>query len=200
MDCREIREACSALLDGEDPCVPTASVADHLQRCAACRAFADDARLLRRAIGHADAAIPDFSARVLAAARVQRHPRLGHVTALRAGLVAIAIAQVVLAVPGLVYGSDDGAPVHIAHELGAWDLALAVAFVFAAWRPLRAVGLLPFVAALAAGLILTAVVDVINGRAVALTETTHLLELFGALLLWMLASPRPVIRHELQLV
>ena len=81
--------------------------------------------------------------------------------------------------PGLIYGTDEGAPIHVAHEVGAWDLALAVGFVFAAWRPLRAVGLLPFAAALSAGLILTAILDVAHGRAVALTETTHLLELVG---------------------
>ena len=120
---------------------------------------------------------------------------------LRLGLVAVAIAQLALAVPSLIYGTDEGAPIHIAHEVGAWDLALAIGFLFAAWRPLRAVGLLPFVAALSAGLLLTAVIDVVHGRAVALTETTHLLELFGTLLLWMLASPRrPVVRPELRVV
>jgi predicted anti-sigma-YlaC factor YlaD len=93
-----------------------------------------------------------------------------------------------------LFGSDEGAPVHIAHEMGSWDVALAVALLFAAWRPLRAVGLLPFVAVLAAGLLGTAVIDLFNGRAVALTETTHLLELVGALLLWLLT--RPPARHR----
>ncbi len=200
MDCRNIREACSALLDGEDASLPTPVVTDHLDGCARCRTFAEDARALRQAIRHDAPTAPDLTTRILAAAREQRHPRLREVTMLRIGLVAVAVAQLALAVPGLVYGSDDGAPIHIAHELGAWDLALAIGFLFAAWRPLRAVGLLPFVAALSAGLLLTAVVDVIHGRAVAITETTHLLELLGTLLLWMLASPRPVVHRELQLV
>jgi len=107
---------------------------------------------------------------------------------LRLGLVAVAVAQLGLAVPTLLFGSDEGAPIHIAHEVGAWDLALAIAFVFAAWRPLRAVGLLPFAAALSGGLIITAIIDVLNGRAIALTETTHLLELVGTGLLWMLVA------------
>jgi len=200
MDCRDIREACSALLDGEDPSIAVTTVADHLERCAGCRAFADDARLLRRAIGQSVPEGRDVSGRVLEAARRQRHPRLREVTTLRAGLVGVAIAQLALAFPGLIYCADDGAPIHVAHEVGAWDVALAVAFVFAAWRPLRAVGLLPFVAALSAGLLLTASIDVINGRAVALTETTHLLELLGAVLLWLLASPPTAIRQPLQLV
>jgi len=100
-----------------------------------------------------------------------------------------------LALPALVYGSDDGAPVHVAHEMGSWDLALAVAFLFAAWRPLRAIGLLPFVATLAFGLCLTAVVDLVSGRAVAVVEASHLLEVIGTALLWLLA--RPVTRRAL---
>jgi len=71
-----------------------------------------------------------------------------------------------------------------------WDLALAIGFVFAAWRPLRAVGMLPFAAALSGGLVLTAVIDVVSGRAVMLTETTHLLELVGTALLYLLMAPR----------
>jgi predicted anti-sigma-YlaC factor YlaD len=200
MECRTIREACSALLDGEDANLPAPVVTDHLHSCGSCRHFVEDARALRQAIRHEVPEAPDLSSRILAAAREQRHPRLREVTTLRLGLVAVAVAQLALAVPGLLYGNDDGAPIHIAHEVGAWDLALAIGFLFAAWRPLRAVGLLPFVAALSAGLVLTAVVDVVHGRAVALTETTHLLELLGTVLLWMLASPRPSVRRELQLV
>src|SRR6185312_15460324 len=120
----------------------------------------------------------------------ERHRPDPWTSSLRLGLVAVAIAQLGLALPGLIYGTDEGAPIHVAHEVGAWDLALAIGFVFAAWRPLRAVGLLPFAAALSAGLILTAVLDIAHGRAVALTETTHLLELVGTMLLYLLMAPR----------
>ena len=139
---------------------------------------------------------------ILAAARAERHGRGSGTSVLRIGLVVIALAELTLAVSPLVFGSDEGAPVHVAHEVGAWDVALAVGFLFAAWRPLRAVGLLPFVAALAAGLVGTAVLDVMNRRAVALVETTHLLELVGALLLWLLTiTPhRRRVRRALQLV
>ncbi len=116
----------------------------------------------------------------------------------RVALVGIAIAQLALAVPTLLFGSDEGAPVHIAHEVGAWDLALAVGFLFAAWRPLRAVGMLPFVAALSAGLVFTAAVAIANGKTPAVLELTHMLELVGTVLLWMLTSPRP--RRALKIV
>ena len=116
----------------------------------------------------------------------------------RVALVVIAVAQLALAVPTLLFGTDEGAPVHIAHEVGAWDFALAVGFLFAVWRPLRAVGLLPFVAALSAGLVLTVAIDIANGKTPAVLELTHMLELVGTVLLWMLASPRP--RHVLKIV
>jgi len=181
MDCNSIREAASAMLDGEIADVDGGTIERHLETCGACRAYVANARDLRAALR---AGLPATSSLAVA---------------LRIGLVAVAAAQFALAVPTLLFGSDEGAPVHIAHEIGAWDLALAVAFVFAAWRPLRAVGLLPFVAALAAGLLITAVLDVANGRAIALTETTHLLELLGAVLLWMLVAPRRRVRPRAEL-
>jgi predicted anti-sigma-YlaC factor YlaD len=184
MRCSLIREACSAALDGEEASVPPALIDDHLRTCAACRTYVDRAENLR-------AAVPDLGPGVVAAAHEERAMRSLWTSPVRVGLVMVAVAQLLLAVPGLLFGDDEGAPIHVAHEVGAWDLALAVGFLFAAWRPLRAVGMLPFVGALSAGLLLTAVIDVAHGRQPVLTETTHLLELAGTVLLWLLMSPRP---------
>jgi predicted anti-sigma-YlaC factor YlaD len=186
MKCHEIREACSAALDGEDPGLPRAIIDDHLIGCASCRAFVSGAEM------------PDLTPRIVAAAQDDRAVRPFRSSPVRVALVGVAVVQLALAVPTLIFGSDEGAPVHIAHEVGAWDFALAVGFLFAAWRPLRAVGMLPFVAALSVGLMLTAVVDIANGKTPALLELTHLLELVGAVLLWKLTSPRP--RRVLQIV
>ena len=57
---------------------------------------------------------------------------------------------------------------------------------------------MPFVAALSAGLVVTAVIDIANGKAPAVLELTHVLELVGTVLLWMLTSPRP--RRVLKIV
>jgi predicted anti-sigma-YlaC factor YlaD len=200
MECSKAREALSAVLDGEPIITPSAELTAHLRTCAACRRFLDRARALDALTYAARTDAPDVSREVLAAARLQRHRPDPWISALRLGLVAVAVTQLVLAVPGLVYGRDEGAPIHIAHEVGSWDLALAVGFLFAAWRPLRAVGLLPFVAALSGALILTAVVDIIHGRAVALTETSHLLELVGTAILYLLMTPRTRARPPLQVV
>jgi predicted anti-sigma-YlaC factor YlaD len=197
MECTTIREACSASLDGEDAGLPAEAMAAHLRMCRECREFVAHAERLHAAMSAQAPVAPDVTVSVLEGTRREQRSGGRGTAALRLGLVAVAVAQLGLAVPGLFLGSDDGAPIHIAHEIGAWDLALAVGFLFAAWRPLRAVGLLPFVAALSAGLLLTAVIDIASGRAVAVTETTHLLELIGTALLWLLVtarSPRPTRR------
>jgi predicted anti-sigma-YlaC factor YlaD len=130
---------------------------------------------------------PDLTVRVLRNANAHHRTRDILQSPARAGLVVIAVAQLSLAVPGLLFGVDSGAPVHIAHEIGSWDVALAIGFLFVAWRPLRALGMLPFCAALVGCLGLTAVVDLFHGHAVALTEGAHLLDLLGLFLLWQLA-------------
>jgi predicted anti-sigma-YlaC factor YlaD len=200
MECNIIREAWSAGFDAEPSDVSPVAISDHLASCAGCRRYVAQARQLRADLEATTPRSPDFSARVLAAARRDRSTRSPEAMILRFGLVAIAVAQLAMAIPGLLFGHGVDAPVHIEHEVSVWDIALAVGFVFAAVRPLRAVGLLPFVAALSLGLVITAVLDVINGRAVALTETTHLLELVGAVMLWMLVAPRARTRPELRVV
>jgi predicted anti-sigma-YlaC factor YlaD len=200
MECTKVREACSAVLDSEPANVPTSVIAGHLRTCESCRAFATDARAMRAVLSAGAVPMTDLAPQIATATRARRGRGFDLAVFLRLGLVAVAVAQLALALPGLVFGTDEGAPIHIAHEVGAWDLALAVGFLFAAWRPLRAVGLLPFVAALSAGLIGTAVLDVADGRANSLMETTHLLELVGTVLLWMLVAPRVGRRAALRIV
>jgi predicted anti-sigma-YlaC factor YlaD len=188
----------SAVLDGEPTAETSAALSAHVRSCADCSRYLERARALDTLTHAVRTDGPDLTAQVLERARAQRHRPDPWTSSLRLGLVAVAIAQLGLALPGLIYGTDEGAPIHVAHEVGAWDLALAIGFVFAAWRPLRAVGLLPLAAALSAGLILTAIVDVAHGRAVALTETTHLLELVGTMLLYLLMAPRKRVSPRLR--
>jgi predicted anti-sigma-YlaC factor YlaD len=189
MNCSIYREAISARLDGEDPGIARTVVDAHLRGCASCRAYATYAAELQGALPFSRVDMPDLTASIVGRA-VDDWDRRWLTLPIRIGLVFVGSGQLALAVPGLVFGSDDGAPLHVAHEMGSWDLALAVGFLFAAWRPLRAVGLLPFVAVLSACLGVTAVVDLVNGRAVAVLETSHLLELIGTVLLWLLVHPR----------
>lgn len=190
MKCNESRIAISARLDGEDPGVDPGALDDHLRRCSACRAFARDAAAMHRDARLARAPdVPDLTAPILAAigTRVRHQP--GHERALRVTLLVVALVQLVTAVPALVLGDDAGLPVHAARHIGSFDLALAVGFLFAAWRPSRLPGLLPVVTALVACLVGTSVLDLLEGRASALTETQHVVEIAGLAAAWLLAHP-----------
>lgn len=190
MDCDALREALSARLDGEDPGVDDAALDAHVAGCRACRAWAEDAAALHRLVRvRAADPVPDLTDAILAEAAPD--PRVAAarprpVSTARWALLAVALTQLVLAVPDLLLGGDDTA-VHVARELGAFDVALAVGLVVAAWQPARAWGLLPLAAALVVVLAVTAVADVIDGSATALGEAYHLLEAAGLGLLWLVA-------------
>jgi predicted anti-sigma-YlaC factor YlaD len=188
--CASIREAISAEIDGEASPIPHRVVTEHVAQCGPCRSFALRANEMHSFTTPASRMpAPVGTARAVTDTLDERGARLAAMP-VRLGLVAVAAAQLALAVPGLVFGSDEGAPIHVAHEAGAWSLALAVGFLFAAWRPLRAVGMLPFVGALSAGLVLTAAIDLLHGRTLAIDESVHLLAVAGTGLLWLLAHPR----------
>ena len=190
MRCDDVQDAVSARLDGEalPPGFDDAAVDAHLVTCAACAAFAGGAAAQHRALRvRAADPVPDLTGPILAAvAPVAPRPVREWV---RYALLAVAATQLVLALPALVLGDDPDASIHVARELGSFDIALAVGLLWAAWQPRRAAGLLPMVAALAGAMALTAVLDVVGGDAPAGGEAHHLLDLAGLVLLWALAHP-----------
>jgi predicted anti-sigma-YlaC factor YlaD len=186
MDCSEIRTAISAGLDGEAPGLPPAVVDEHLARCAACRHFADAAGSLHRRTRLAPAeAVPDLSPAILAAIGAETRDRTTE-QSLRWSLVLVAVVQLALAVPDLL-GTATGLSVHAAHHIGSFDVALAVGFVYAAWRPDRAAGLVPVVAALTLCLVGTSIVDIMAGNTAAVGETQHITDFAGLAMIWFLS-------------
>jgi predicted anti-sigma-YlaC factor YlaD len=193
MRCDVAQEWLSARLDGELPDGDELVLDDHLEGCAACRNHAEDLALLHRAVRvRAAEPVPDLSAAVLAAA-APLLPRRHAVDLewVRYALFAVALTQLVLALPLLLLGDDPDATIHVARELGAFDVALAAGLLVAAWQPVRARGLLPMALALGAGMAVTAVADVARGDAPALGEAHHVLDLVGMALLWALARRTP---------
>ncbi|MGH9009789.1 MAG: hypothetical protein ACRDYF_08085 [Acidimicrobiia bacterium] len=190
MDCESYRLGISARLDGEDAGVDDASLAWHLANCEACRRFESEAITLTRAVRvAATEAPPDLTPTIMAAInqqRVGRAPRFDP-QALRIGLITLAVVQMLLAVPVLLFGRDAGAPIHIAREIGSFDFALAVGFFFVAWRPARAYGMLPMVAAVVGCLSITTAVDLVRGTATLLNESAHLLDVMGLAAVWEMA-------------
>jgi predicted anti-sigma-YlaC factor YlaD len=199
MRCNSARTAISARLDGEDAGVDPSDLAGHLEHCAACRAFARDAHAMHRDVRLARApAVPDLTVPILASLRSEDRGYPSHERALRLTLALVAAVMIVAALPALVLGDDAGLPVHTARHIGSFDLALAVGFLFAAWRPSRIAGLLPVVTALVACLIGTSLLDVLDGRTGALGEVQHAVEVVGLAAAWLLAHPlRPRRRPRL---
>jgi predicted anti-sigma-YlaC factor YlaD len=102
---------------------------------------------------------------------------------LRACLAAVGVAQLVLTLAPLVTYPHE---LHVVHEVGAWDFALGIALVAAAWSPRRSAGLVPLVAVLFALLVTLTAVDVFAGRATVADEGAHLVVGVSLLLLWLL--------------
>ncbi|MEO9224690.1 MAG: copper resistance protein CopC [Acidimicrobiales bacterium] len=203
MRCELCREIISAGIDDE-PIGDEREVEAHLASCAECSAFAAGASKLHRRFRIRPAeAVRDHSAEILAAVAMHA-PRSDHARSAtqaspdrpergwaRYALLWLALTQLALAVPALLFGTDHGADLHVAHEIGSWDAALAFAMLLVAFQPRRATGLLPFVGALSAVLLVTAAIDVAGGHAPAIGEAGHLLTLVGVGLLWLVSRARP---------
>ena len=194
MECENYRLGISARLDGEETGIDDASLAWHLAHCEACRAFESEAIGLTRAVRvAATEAAPDLTPTIMAAINQQRVGRASRFDpqALRIGLITLAVVQMLLAAPLLIFGRDTGAPIHLAREIGSFDFALAVGFFFVGWRPARAYGMLPLVAAVVLCLSVTTAVDLVRGTATLLNESAHLLDVMGLAAVWEMARSAP---------
>jgi predicted anti-sigma-YlaC factor YlaD len=203
--CEQCRIGISSRLDDEDAGCSSAVLHAHLAGCAACRGFETEATRLHR-VSRVSAAptVPDLTPRVLAAIGEPGRAdeaTTSHLDAWRLGLAVVALVQIALAIPALLFGTDAGLPVHTARHLGSFDAALGVGFLVIAWKPSRVPGLIPMTLALVAFLCLTSIVDVVSGRTAALGELAHTTELLGLALCLLIgrAAASPA-RRRLPLV
>lgn len=190
--CAQVEEAISAGLDAEPPGLDDVEVQRHLDVCVSCADFARRAPQLSRRLRVSPAPqVPDLSGAIVAAVRAvgprrtvrpQRtgrpHRGVRAMHAARAGLVAVGLAQLALAVPLLlgVHGSD-----HLLRHLAVLELALGVGLIVAGVQPRLASGLLPVVGVAAGASLALAGVDVLRGHTTVLAEAVHLTELLGLL-------------------
>jgi len=191
MECDRAREAISARIDGEDPGVPDGVLEAHLAGCDACRAWQQRAHALtRRARLGGPFLDHDLTGQVLAT--LPAAPGRGRLRlALRAALLALSLGQLAVTVPLLILGHDPEASTHAAHELGSFDLALAIAFAVGSVRPTLSAGLAWTCAIAAGGLAGTAIADLIGGQTFGADEAQHLIAVVGALLLiWQARTSR----------
>ncbi len=194
MNCETAREAISALLDGEHLAVERSELESHLDACATCREWREQAHEVTRRARLATARpVPAPDAPLLAAVNAINSRRSPWATLplYRVVILLVGLAQMALALPELWSGSYRGAPIHVAHEMGALDGALAVGLLVAAWRPARAQGMRALVGCAALLLLVTATVDLMAGRTTISDEAPHLLVLAGWLLLRPIARLAP---------
>jgi len=133
--------------------------------------------------------MPDLARRVTRLDRVaDRASRWG---LLRLLLALVAVQVIALSLPALVLGEEPATSAHGARHLGAFSVAFGTALLLVVWRPARARSILPVGATLAGALVLTAVVDVAEGRVPLAGEAVHVPEVIGVVLVWLLAVPGP---------
>ncbi|WP_409332581.1 zf-HC2 domain-containing protein [Trujillonella humicola] len=195
MECPGFREAVSARLDGESPGMPVGELDAHLAGCPSCAAWADAAAGVTRRARLAPAPpVPDLTAAVLSALPRQlpgaaAAARAGLVSAgLRLALLAVGAAQALLAWPALVTGTAAmSAPVHMAHETGAWNLAAGAAFLAVAAGPRLAAGALPFLGTFVVLLAVLTIGDLGAGHVHGERAAAHVLLAVGVVLVGAVA-------------
>jgi predicted anti-sigma-YlaC factor YlaD len=190
--CDQYREALSAELDGEPPGVPEDALAGHLSGCSGCREWFGQAARITRLVRLAPAvSMPDLAPAVLEAVPAQSPARRRVFAGARAALVVVAFLQALLAWSGALTGQDDMATGHVAHEVGAWNLALSVAFLMVATRPRAADALVAPVGVFVAVLAVVAASDAAAGDLALGRLLGHLLVGAGLALLVTIGRTAP---------
>lgn len=180
MECEDARNGISAAIDDNRPVV--AVIEAHLEKCDSCRRWQDAAHRLRRATLHSvaeDESVPVAVSGLPRGFNAHRWVRF-----------ALAWAAALLIVWNIVdmFSAGAGTAIHLERHQAAFDVALGLAFLFVAWRPDRAYGMVPFAVTFTAALSGAAIIDLLNGASTLGRESAHLIELAGLGLLWVLGT------------
>ncbi|MFK3980029.1 zf-HC2 domain-containing protein [Micromonospora sp. NPDC050397] len=197
MTCDEVRVALSARLDGEDPRAPMEALDAHTLTCPGCQLWLARAEELGQVMRTVRAVeVPDLTATVLAAvaadpaataaARRRSSAAYGRRQILRVAVAVAAVAQLAIALPILLAGFGVEVDLHTSREMASFDVALAVGFALAAYRPERAQAFVPVAFVLAVCLAGTSAIDVVNSTTAVVHEIGHLATVVQAGLLWAL--------------
>ncbi len=181
-------------MDGEAEPAPAEQVDTHLAGCRACQAWLRRAEELNRLMRVRPAApVPDLTPAILADAPVfEPVPGRG----VRGVLVGVAVAQVTLGLSQLagagamaVHVAHGGGPTaagHLFNESTAWNLALGVGMLWAAFRPRATAGLVPMLAVFVVVLAAYSTHDLLTGAAPVSHVLGHGLLVVGLLLMILL--------------
>jgi predicted anti-sigma-YlaC factor YlaD len=205
------REALSARLDGEEFAVEWAgsdggrglgatgphaalSPADvdaHLDTCAACHDWFEDAAFITR-LARVDAGAPSAGGipdSVLDATPRPTRARLANL--LRVILALLGAGQILLAITQLTgpMGAGDATLMHMTHEFTAWNAAIGASFLFIAWRRTRPAALLPLLTAFVGVLTVLSVDDIAHREVSAGRLGTHALLIAGYVVVVAMSRP-----------
>ena len=187
VECLTCRESLSARLDGEAEPAPAERVDAHLAGCGACQAWLRGAEDLNRMLRVRPAArVPDLSQAILADAPVLE-PAQGW--GIRGALVCVAVAQVALGLSQLVgVGTtalhvEHGTAGHLFNESTAWNLALGIGMLWAAFRPRATTGLVPMLTGFLVVLFAYSTHDLLTGAAPVSRVLGHGLLVVGLVLM-----------------
>jgi predicted anti-sigma-YlaC factor YlaD len=182
VDCLTCREAISARLDGEDEPVPAAETDEHLVSCAACRSWQVRVTETSRALRVREAIeVPDLSDAILEIAVPPSGTRGWWA---RIALIAVATAQLSLALAQMLGIGAHGAehvPLagHLFNESTAWNVALGMGLLWAAFRSRVTSGLIPVLGAFVVFLGVYSAHDLVTGAVPASRVLGHGLLLLG---------------------
>jgi hypothetical protein len=196
VDCVRAREEISAAIDNEWPLTPShdwARTQDHVDSCTGCQRWAHEAELLNRFIRLRPAeTVMDRADHITALLVHQRadlaaRQRVNAVPMIRIALMVSSIVSVIASLGEFVHSNDVVASAHGGRDLAAFQLAIAIAFVAAAWRPVNAsiAALVGLVASLS--IVGSVLFDIRAGHTVVGLELHHGLTMFGTALVCALA-------------
>jgi predicted anti-sigma-YlaC factor YlaD len=193
MDCATCRESLSARIDGEAEPVLAALVDEHVRACASCRTWRDRVADLSRSLRvRAAVSVPDLSRAILGNA-----PSCTRDWWPRGALVGVAVAQLGLAVaqlfgvvPTAAHLHHDAVSVanHLFNEGTAWNLALGVGLLWAAFHPRTASGQIPVLGGFLLVLLACSTHDLVVGTVPVTRVAGHGLLVAGLILL-VLVNP-----------
>jgi predicted anti-sigma-YlaC factor YlaD len=186
--CARIQEAASARLDGEPIGMASSALDHHLATCANCARWLAEATRLTRQARLATIEQPDISEAVLANVVLPAGRVLRRRNWLRLALAITGVVQLALSLPSM-FGDSIGMAmsVHSAHEVAAWNCAMAVALLATAIKPKRAGGVLAVLGTFVVVLSLLSVRDLASGAVTVAHLATHLGAVVGLVLVAGLA-------------
>jgi predicted anti-sigma-YlaC factor YlaD len=184
--CDGVRVDLSARLDGEPTELTSAALDAHLDGCPGCAGWLERVeRVTRQARLRPAAEVPDLTASILRTVAADLAATAnGKRQVLRLAVGIAAGVQLLLALPVLL---GLGVDPHATREMASFDIAVAVGFAIAAWRPERARAFVPVALVLAACLATTSILDISDGATHLAHEVGHLVALAQAFLLWALS-------------